>query len=1478
MADIPKLTLPQQDVFFEQLMFPDAPIYNIGAKIKIQGSLDTSILIEAYKFLLEQHDTYRSTLLIEQANVSFSTLESYDDTLEIIDLSMSSDGDSRANELMQERFLKPFDLKNDELLHKFILIKINPTFHYLFSVYHHIITDGWGTSLMFQRLVSNYNEISENGKVISEYPFSYKAFYEDDLIYQNSESFEKDKAYWIDRFSSIPEQLFQRINGKPSSHESKRKSIHINRELYNQLESLAKEYRCTSFHFVLGLLFLYFGRKQRNKDFGIGLPVLNRGKAIFKKTVGLFMGVSILRMQLEDQDTFETLLSKIRQQLRQDYRYQRFPLGKLIQELDAFQVKDQLFNITLSYEKQNYSDHFGDTDTEVIPLTHQSERVALALYIREFDPSSDVTIDFDYNTSYFDSESITQVTDHFEHLLKTVLKDPKQNLSSYNYLKEEELHELSDTFNRTHLNIPENKTVLDLFKEQVRQMPNKVAIIDNEGSFTYQQLDELSDNVGLHIVHKLGIENNSPVALLMPRSTKFIIGILGIMKSGRPYIPLDPKFPKERLQTIVDLSQVSYMIESVETSNFLNEDHENDQIEKLFDPLDETGIKLPEVVSGDSAYIIYTSGTTGTPKGVEIGHLALINFLLSMQNQPGIEASDLLYSVTTQSFDISILEFLTPLISGASIYVAAPATLSNPMALINEIVEVNPSVIQATPSFYQLLFNAGWTGDRKVKILCGGDLLSEALAEKLLKNCSELWNMYGPTETTIWSSCKRILHSFEASNIGSPIHNTQIYILDHNLQFVPKNSIGTLYISGHGLAKGYYKNEELTQGKFIENEHLQNKRMYNTGDLAKWNNDGELIFLGREDFQVKIRGYRIELGDIESKLNELQGIKEAIVVAKKQKDQESFLVAFLIPEDQNINIEAIKTELKNQLPAYMIPGSMVILDSFPQTPNNKIDRKALSNYKVNRPAQSEHGFEELKSDLEKTLSQLFKEVLNLDIELGRSDNFFDLGGHSLNAVRLISKIDESLDVALNLKVLFDYPIISDLANYIQSNSDLSKKEDIPIAPTQDYYPVTPAQHEIWMASQQDEKSVAYNMFAAYKIHGKLDKEKLETAFLSIIEHHEILRTNFIEISGFPHQKIHLFSKISFCIDDYLNTDKNKIDDVEDFVNQPFDLEHNLLLKVALFKVENDTLLVFNTHHSIMDGWSLEILIQKVIQSYSSDQLNISSSEIQFKDFAVWEQGKKKDVNLDFWSTYLDDYVWKEILEETSVTNESGRDGASLNWKFNSDLWKGLSLIAKKKKVTVHTILATLFGVLLCKNYEHNDICIGTVNSGRSHSKLQSELGMFVKTLPLRVQLNPDQKLNALLIDKQEDLLNINKFQDIPDKHRKVIRIEALIVLQNQSFNYKDISISEELTLTEQDIKMYYSRVPLLFNFKVDESLSLEVNYDNNKFDADAITLLIMRFEKMLEQIISLKDTAILDDIDIRLEAEKAPQIDIDFNF
>jgi amino acid adenylation domain-containing protein len=601
------------------------------------------------------------------------------------------------------------------------------------------------------------------------------------------------------------------------------------------------------------------------------------------------------------------------------------------------------------------------------------------------------------------------------------------------YMTDLERRELLDGFNNTEVLYPLDKTVIDLFEDQVRRTPDKLAVHDEDCSLSYGELNALSSKIAEQL-YPLNISNeSSPVGVILERSVSMIAVLIAIMKSGKPYIPLDPNFPQDRLNYLIEHSGIDIIIlENQELSRNFDVTHKLLKEDLLEKTCNSSGKFPSKATSSDSAYIIYTSGSTGKPKGVEISHRSLVNFIESINKKPGIKESDVLLSVTTFSFDISLLEFFATLVAGATLYLPAKETLLNPDEVIARINKFSITLLQATPSFYGMLFKENRSRNNNLRLLCGGEPVSESLLKKLLLVSKEVWNMYGPTETTIWSSVKKLTVPAEALNIGQPINNTRFYIFDDNGNPVPVGVLGNIYIAGDGLAKGYYRDPDATDNRFIVHPLFTSQRIYNTGDIGRWLPNGEIEFFGRKDRQVKIRGFRIELEEIEKAIVDYSSHIEQSIVLVKEHLGESVLVAYLLSSEMDIEKTSLLAYLKGKLPVYMIPNYYHFMDSFPLTPNGKLDKKNMP--QVSEAFQIKNEFLPPKNRTEAELVRIWKEVLKVE-EISTTDNFFDLGGTSLKLVEIHSKINSLWAGKLTMADMFVLNSINALAVALSDSTD-----------------------------------------------------------------------------------------------------------------------------------------------------------------------------------------------------------------------------------------------------------------------------------------------------------------------------------------------------------------------------------------------------------------------------------------------------------
>ena len=798
------------------------------------------------------------------------------------------------------------------------------------------------------------------------------------------------------------------------------------------------------------LVMVLTGCGFNQKDIAIGTPIANRTQLEIERLIGTFINTLVLRTDLSGDISFRELLKRVRQVTLAAYAHQDFPFEKLIEELQPvrdtsrsplFQVFCNMINAPFRFPG------LADLAIETVELNIGAAQFDLTLFL-SIEPEPMAILE--YNTDLFEDATATRILDQYSTLLNSITTDPDQLISDIQLIPEPEQKQILTEWNSTQAHYPRDLSIHELFEAQVECTPDKIALRfeDKADHLTYKALNERSDQLA-HYLRSVGTGPGSVVGLYMHRSLDMVVALLGVLKAGGAYLPLDPAFPVDRLKYMLSDSQAEVMLTNVDPKWVQNLETDTTEGHLLIVNLDtdwpeissftsarEENIQSPSL-SDHLAYLIYTSGSTGVPKGVEISHRAVVNFLLSMQSEPGLSPEDTLLAVTTMSFDIAVLEIFLPLITGAQVVLASREVAYDGHRLIKMLNDTGATIMQATPATWRLLIESGWQGNPQLKSLCGGEALPKDLALLLLDRVGELWNMYGPTETTVWSTTVQIQPDCETITIGRPIANTQIYILDDRHNPVPIGVMGNLFIGGDGLAHGYHNREELTKEKFLPNpfDDRNSSRLYRTGDLARYHEDGNIEFYGRTDHQVKIRGFRIELGEIEVVLSQHPAVRENIVITKEDATAEKYLIAYLvIHQETTLTINELRNFMQDKLPNYMIPAFFVFLDSLPLTPNGKTDRKALPEPKALHP-ESQATYQAPQTNVEQTIATIWQDVLKLE-KVGIHDNFLDMGGHSLLMAQVHSKLGETLSLDdLPLVKLFQYATISTLAKYISNQVD-----------------------------------------------------------------------------------------------------------------------------------------------------------------------------------------------------------------------------------------------------------------------------------------------------------------------------------------------------------------------------------------------------------------------------------------------------------
>jgi amino acid adenylation domain-containing protein len=1028
------LSFGQERFWFLNELEPSNPAYHVPIVLSLVGPLHVVALEQSINEILRRHEALRTTFHMVDGR-PVQKVDSYHAvTLAQVDLRKLSETEreAKALELSVAEANRPFDLTRGPLFRS-TLLRLGEEESRLLVTVHHIVFDGWSLGIFFQELSVLYEAFcAGRAASLPDLRIHYADFARWQLERQG-EIVDQQLAYWKRQLRGGSPLLELPINHpRPTvrSYRGARRFLTLSGSLAAAIKALGEQQGATLFMTLLAAFQSLLHRYSGQDDVSVGSPIANRNQVETEGLIGLFINTLVLRTNLSGNPTFLQLLSRVRETVLGARAHQELPFERLVAELQPERRMNQnpLFQVMFLFQNAPAQPpKFRDLTVSRLGLDRGTALQDLTLELREGRNGLDGFIEYD--TDLFDSDTIDRMVSHFQALLEGIAANPNRRISDLPILPEAERRRLLVEWNETKRYYPKERCVHQLFEEQARRTPEAVAVVFEDQQLTYRELDTRANQLA-HRLQALGVGPGTLVGICVERSLQMVVGLLAALKAGGAYVPLDPGYPKERLAFMLE-GAVTVLLTQQRLLDLLP-DHQARVVclDTDWETIERESRSKPasDVTSDNLAYVIFTSGSTGKPKGVEIPHRAVVNFLHSMREEPGLTEQDTLLSVTTLSFDIAALEIFLPLTVGARVVVISRETASDGSLLADKLAQCGATAMQATPVTWRLLLEAGWQGSKHLTVLCGGEALPRELADSLMAKGSSLWNLYGPTETTIWSALRRVDSKDRRISIGHPIANTQIYILDSHLQPVPIGVPGDLYIGGDGLARGYLNRPDLTQERFITNPFSDEPgaRLYKTGDLGRYFADGNIEFLGRIDGQVKIRGFRIELGEIENVLAQVPGVREAVVLAREDTPGEKRLVAYMVPDGKlSLPTGELRTFLSEKLPEYMVPAAFVALERLPLTPNGKVDRGALPAPDTSKPELSET-FVAPRNSVEEELAGIWAELLKVE-RVGVHDSFFDLGGYSLLAIRAIARVRQAFGIALSLRALFENPTVAGLA-------------------------------------------------------------------------------------------------------------------------------------------------------------------------------------------------------------------------------------------------------------------------------------------------------------------------------------------------------------------------------------------------------------------------------------------------------------------
>jgi amino acid adenylation domain-containing protein len=1010
--------------------------YNDSASLLLTGNFDKDAMYRALQALSDRHESLRTVFTADGKH--FVVYDNPPVNIDYHDLSLQSEAQNRLfiQNYARQNAITPLDLVNGPLF-KPAILKLNNNEHYLTFIAHHIICDGWSIGIMMQDMSKLYTAFATGERPDLPPAPRYSDYAIEQTKAVESEESRQTEQYWIDQFNGSSHLLnVPADNPRPAmrTYKSKRADFTLDAALVAEVKQMARK-AGTSFVTTLMAAFEVFLQQiTGHEEIILGLPAAGQSATGNYGLVGHCVNLLALRSYPNGELSFIEYLKQRKTEVLDAYDHQMYTFGSLLKKLNIPRDASRLplvpvvFNIDIGMDE---GVHFHGLKHSYITTGREYENFEIFLNIT--DHKDALVLEWSYNTQIFEAATIARMMDEYQHLLKQVVKSPDMLIGKLPLMRKDELMAQLNTWNDTRVPYPKEKSLHQIISEVAAKNPGSIALKFNNETYTYRQLNERANQLAAVLIAD-GVKVGDKIAVSLDRAAELVVSLLAVMKAGGVYVPLDPIFPINRINYMLADSQAVKLITTIKYSGQYKSNAQEILLHEIWPTLDSYPTADPEVpVTGsDLLYILYTSGSTGQPKGVQIAHHNAVNFLYSMQKEPGMTAVDKLLAVTTISFDIAGLELFLPLITGAQIVLADAATAKDGMALLEIIRKEKISVMQATPYTWRILLEAGWE-DEKIRVICGGEALPMDLATRILGRASSLWNVYGPTETTIWSTIKQITADDKTISIGRPIDNTFIYILDKFQNPLAPGAAGEIYIGGEGVAKGYHDQPILNYEKFVEDPFAgePGAMMYRTGDLGMYLNDGNLMYLSRIDAQVKIRGYRIETGEIEFHMAKDPDLKQAVVIARPDGNGVDRLVAYVVFNDdfvcKDINecVSYWRNDLRGAVPDYMIPDNFIQVDAMPLTPNGKVDKKALAALGA-IPAERQDLYIAPRTDVEKMVADIWKEHLNIE-KVGVYDNFFELGGHSLIAVKVMAQIEKETGNRLPLAILFENSTVEKLA-------------------------------------------------------------------------------------------------------------------------------------------------------------------------------------------------------------------------------------------------------------------------------------------------------------------------------------------------------------------------------------------------------------------------------------------------------------------
>lgn len=1492
------LTIAQRGIWFAQRLAPPETVFNISEVLIVEGEIDVGLFYEAMRQAALEASATRLRFIERDGGPLQAINPDVGGIMPLVDLSGEADPWARFLELAKADCLARHDAMLDSLWATG-LYKAGPQKYFWYHRVHHILLDGFGAAILARRMAEIYN-LRRQGQDVPLTPFgSLTDLVEEDHAYRTSEAFSRERDYWMGQFADRPSSV-SLVDWRPGhSSGMLRQSCQLDGQLVARARAMAQAHGVTLPQVLIATVMAYMYRMTGAEDLILGLPVTCRTNKRLRSIPAMLANGAPLRLAMSPQMSGLDVLKQVGKRVRECLRYQRYRYEDLRRDLGLTAEGRQLFTTLVNIEPFDYDLRLGEASCTPVNLSNGSIE-DLAIFIYDRGVTKGVWMDFDANPHFYTREGLAEHQERLLRLLDTLVAAPEAAIGGIDLLAPPQRQALTGAVNATDKTVAE-PLLHELIEAQAQKTPFSVAVSQDNDTLLYVMLNRQANRLAHALMaHDIGTEDI--VAVAMPRAPHLVTALLGVLKSGAAYLPLDADLPPERLSAMLGDARPRALIATPDTLKKLPA--ERIQGLPVFDPADPAlarhaatnpapAERRAPLHADHAAYVIYTSGSTGKPKGVVVTHRGLRNFMADMQTRLGLEPEDRLLAVTTVGFDIAALELFLPLLCGARVTIAPRQVVRHPPALSRMMTISGITVMQATPSLWQSLVSAEPDTLKGLRILTGGEALPPTLARSLHELAWDVTNVYGPTETTIWSTAQVLGDEhLESPPIGRPMLNTQVYVLDPGLQPAPVGVVGELYIAGDGLARGYLGRAALTAERFVANPFgAPGSRMYRTGDLARRLPDGSVRYAGRADQQVKIRGFRIEPAEIEAVLQSDPSVAHAAVVVREDRPGDKRLVAYVVPRPQQaVDVTALRQRVGASLPDYMVPAAFVSLDALPLSPSGKLDRRGLPAPEYLSSAVKRGP----RNPTEEVLCAMFAEALGVpavDID----SNFFEMGGDSLMVGHMVSKVRSTFQVELPLAAMFEVTNIAGLAELIAKSQGAQSSLRRRVRPAQ--IPLSFSQRRLWFLSQVDGLAAAYNIALPLHMKGRLAPDALRQAIDDVVRRHDILRTIFPEHEGVAYQQVLDADQATVPLDTRSTRREDLEAELARAAQHRFDLTAHLPLKLTLYALAPDEhVLLVLVHHIAADGQSIAPLARDLALAYNARLRGAAPAwpelPVQYVDFTLWQQemlgdetqpGSPIAKQVEFWKDSLRGAPSEIALPFDFAPRESAsHQGDNVYLDLGPEVHQRLAALARSEQCSLFMLMQAALATLLGRLGAGDDVCIGTPVAGRSDHALDDLIGCFVNTLVLRTRLDGAPSFRALLGRVRQNNLAVYSHQDLPFERlveilnppRSMSRAPLFqVMLAFQNFSAARTAMGE-LQVEPYPMKMNVARFDL--SLIVGERRTADqpmggihgfLEYRQDLFRRETAEMIVQRLSQLLDAVAADPDLPI-DQIDILLPQER----------